>query len=171
MPVGESPLFCWMMAQKTTREALVGSIVAIAERVGASEGIEIVDVEWKGGGGHRMLRIYIDRPEGVSHGDCEFISRQVGTILDVEEVIPDGRYTLEVSSPGLERRLKKAADFERFAGRQAKVLLKEPIAGQRRWEGALAGYAGGVITLEPASGDPVSFPLMAVERANLKFEW
>ena len=171
MRVGESPLFCWMMAQKTSREAVVDRVVEIAGRVGGSEGIDIVDVEWKGSGGHRMLRIYIDKPEGVSHGDCEFVSKQVGTILDVEEVIPGGRYTLEVSSPGVERKLSKAADFERFAGRQAKILLKEPIAGQRLWEGALAGYAGGVITLEPASGDPVSFPLVEVERANLKFEW
>lgn len=169
--MGESPLFCWMMAQKTSREAVVDHVVEIAERVGGSEGIDIVDVEWKGSGGHRMLRIYIDKPEGVSHGDCEFVSKQVGTILDVEEVIPGGRYTLEVSSPGVERKLNKAADFERFAGRQAKILLKEPIAGQRQWEGVLGGYAGGVITLKPASGDPVTFPLVAVERANLKFEW
>ncbi|MCP5118527.1 MAG: ribosome maturation factor RimP [bacterium] len=159
------------MALNASREAVLDRIVHIAERVGASEGVEIVDVEWKGGGGHRMLRIYIDKPEGVSHGDCEFISRQVGTILDVEDVIPGSRYTLEVSSPGLERKLSKAGDFERFVGRQAKVLLQEPVADRRHWEGTLAGFADGLITLAPASGNPVSFPLETVERANLKFDW
>ncbi len=160
-----------MMAQTTSREAVRDRIIQIAERVGASEGVDIVDVEWKGGGGHRMLRIYIDKAEGVTHGDCEFISRQVGTILDVEDVIPGGRYTMEVSSPGLERKLSKACDFERFVGRRAKVLLQEPIADRRHWEGTLTGFANGLITLAPASGNPVSFPLETVERANLKFDW
>src|SRR5258707_12742119 len=93
--------------------AILSKIEAIAERVAQSEGIEIVDVELKGGGRNQFLRISIDKPEGVTHADCELISQQVGTILDVENLIP-GHYTLEVSSPGLERKLRKPADFERF---------------------------------------------------------
>ena len=80
--------------------AIVSKIEAIAERVAQSEGIEIVEIELKGGGRNRFLRISIDKPEGVTHADCETISHQVGTILDVEEVVP-GSYTLEVSSPGV----------------------------------------------------------------------
>jgi len=100
--------------------AILSKIEAIAERVAQSEGIEIVEVELKGGGKNRFLRISIDRPEGVTHADCELISHQVGTILDVEDVVP-GAYTLEVSSPGVERKLVKYKDFERFTGKKIKV--------------------------------------------------
>ncbi len=103
------------------REAVIDKVIEIAERVGASEGIEIVDVDLVGGGQNRVLRIFIDRPpvpgqvvdpaapQGVTHADCEFISQHVGTILDVEDVIPGAGYTLEVSSPGVERKLTQAA--------------------------------------------------------------
>ena len=117
------------------------------------------------------MRIFIDKPEGVSHADCEFISKQIGTILDVEDVVPGSSYTLEVSSPGLERRLKKPADFEKFLGSKAKIVLREPVAARRHWEGTLSGYSGGVITLQPSDGGPVQFDLGLVERANLKFDW
>jgi ribosome maturation factor RimP len=161
------------------KEELVGKIAEIAERVGSSEGIEIVDVELLGSGRGRLLRIYIDRPSrmassephGVSHGDCEFISQQVGTILDMEDVIPGDSYTLEVSSPGLERKLSKAKDFERFVGQRAKVVLREPVENQRRWEGTLAGFSEGVIALEPTAGRIIHFPLAQVQKANLKFDW
>src|SRR6266542_2030682 len=85
--------------------AILAKIEAIAERVAQPVGIEIVEIELKGGGKNRFLRISIDKPEGVTHGDCEMISHQVGTILDVEDVVP-GSYTLEVSSPGVERKLQ-----------------------------------------------------------------
>jgi len=90
------------------REAITARVTEVAERVAQTENIEIVEVQFLGGGSGRLLRIFIDKPEGVSHADCEFISHQVGTILDVEDVIPGGRYTLEVSSPGLERKLTRA---------------------------------------------------------------
>ena len=80
-----------------------------------------------GGGGSRVLRIFIDKPEGVTHADCEFISQNVGTILDVEDVIPGARYTLEVSSPGVERKLTKPREFERFVGQKVKVVLRQPV--------------------------------------------
>src|SRR5882672_11085263 len=98
--------------------AILSKIEAIAERVARSEGIEIVEIELKGGGRNRFLRISIDKPEGVTHGDCESISQQVGTILDVEDVVPGGHYTLEVSSPGVERKLSKPQEFERFVGQK-----------------------------------------------------
>ena len=117
-----------------------------------------------------MALICVLRP-GVSHADCEFISQQVGTILDIEDVIPGDSYTLEVSSPGLERKLSKAKDFERFVGQKAKVVLREPVENQRRWEGTLAGISQGVVALEPAAGRIIHFPLDQVQKANLKFDW
>src|ERR1700734_1965233 len=130
------------------KDEIVAKIAEIAERVGEPEGIEIVEVQLLGAGRGRLLRIFIDRspsgmdraaseasperPQGVTHADCEFISHQVGTILDIEDVIPGDSYTLEVSSPGLERKLSKAKDFERFVGQKAKVVLREPVENQRR---------------------------------------
>jgi ribosome maturation factor RimP len=150
--------------------AILSKIEAIAERVAQSEGIEIVEVELKGGGKNRFLRISIDRPEGVTYADCELISHQVGTILDVEDVVP-GAYTLEVSSPGVERKLVKYKDFERFTGKKIKVSLREPVENARRWEGTLASCADGLIHLEVAEGKRIQFPFDQVEKANLKFEW
>ncbi len=152
-------------------QAVVGKVTEIAQRVAASEGVELVDVEMLGGGSRRVLRIYIDKPGGVTHADCELISQQVGAILDVEDVVPGGSYTLEVSSPGLERKLTRPRDFERFLGQKANILLHEPVENQRHWVGKLAGYSNGVITLEPAPGKSVTFGLDQVKRANLKFEW
>jgi ribosome maturation factor RimP len=116
------------------------------------------------------VRISIDKPEGVTHGDCENISQQGGTILDVDDVVPGGSYTLEVSSPGVERKLLKTSDFERFQGKKAKVTLREPLDGQRTWEGTLAGVADGIISLE-VKDRTLRFPFDRVEKANLKFEW
>ncbi len=154
-----------------SRTTVVDKIREVAERVGGSEGIEIVDVQLLGGGGARTLRIFIDKPDGVSHADCETISHQVATILDVEDVVPGGRYTLEVSSPGVERKLTKPKDFERFVGQKAKLVLREPVESQKHWEGVLTGFADDTITIEPAPGRSIPIRLDQVERANLKFEW
>jgi len=153
------------------RTAVADKVREIAERVASDEGMEIVDVEMLGGGSGRVLRIFIDKPQGVTHADCEFISQNVGTILDVEDVIPGSRYTLEVSSPGLERKLNRPRDFERFVGQKIKVALRQPVENQRHWVGALKNFSEGIITLEPSPGKSVRFPLDQVERANLKFEW
>ena len=153
------------------REGINAKVLEIAERVGASAGIEIVDVQMLGGGGARVLRIFIDKPEGVSHADCEFISQNVGTIIDMEDVVPGSRYTLEVSSPGVERKLTKPREFERFVGQKVKVVLRDPVENQRHWVGALTGFAEGIITLEPSPGRTVQFPFDQVQKANLKFEW
>jgi ribosome maturation factor RimP len=188
--VGESPLFyCIKEMSVFAKEEIVGKITEIAERVAEPEGIEVVEVQLLGAGRGRLLRIFIDRPmtniaenpnlsdgasarpPGVSHADCEFISHQVGTILDIEDVIPGDSYTLEVSSPGLERKLSKPKDFERFMGQKAKVVLREPVENQRRWEGTLAGISEGVVALEPSTGRVIHFPLDQVQKANLKFDW
>ena len=170
--MGESPLFyCNKRMSEIGKETIVAKITEIAQRVGGPEGIEIVEVQLLGAGRGRVLRIFIDRPQGVSHADCEFISQQVGTILDVEDVIPGDSYTLEVSSPGLERKLSREQDFERFVGQKAKIVLREPVENQRRWEGKLAGFSQGIVALEPSAGKVIHFPLTQVEKANLKFEW
>jgi ribosome maturation factor RimP len=154
-----------------SREEVTAKVQEIAERVAASEGLEVVEVQLLGGGGARVLRIFIDKPEGVTHGDCETISQNVGTILDVEDVIPGAHYTLEVSSPGVERKLTKPRDFERFVGQKVKIALRQPIENQRHYMGTLKSFAEGILTLEPSPGKSVEVPLDQVEKANLKFEW
>ena len=153
------------------REIITAKIQEIAERVATSAGLEVVEVQMLGGGGARMVRIFIDKPLGVTHADCELVSQQVGTILDVEDVVPGARYTLEVSSPGVERKLTKPGDFERFVGQKVKVVLRDPVENQRHWVGALTSFAEGIVTLEPSPGRTVRFPLDQVDKANLKFEW
>lgn len=120
----------------------------VAERVAASMGLEVVEVDFRGGGKARMLRITIDKPAGVTHEDCANVSRDVGTILDVEDVVPGGSYLLEVSSPGLDRRLSRAAEFERFTGSLIKVTTREPIDGNRHFEGRIHSFQDGRIILE-----------------------
>jgi ribosome maturation factor RimP len=119
----------------------------IAERVVASEGMALVDVELKGGRSNTLLRVYIDKPAGISHADCQLVSEQLGTIFDVEDLFSDS-YTLEVSSPGLDRKLTKPHDFEYFAGRLARLVLRDPVDGEKVYQGRLAGYEGGRIKLD-----------------------
>jgi len=153
------------------REDVASKIEEVANRVAQSEGLEIVEVEVKGGGGNRLVRIAIDKPEGVTHGDCELISQQVGTILDVEDIVPGGRYTLEVSSPGIERKLLKTQDYERFRGKKARLTLRDAVEGRRNWEGTLAGFVDGAVALETEPGNTRQFPFTQIQKANLKFEW
>jgi ribosome maturation factor RimP len=174
-------------------------IRAAAERVARSEGLEVVDVEWKVGK-QRFLRVYIDRvPQKVaapddlmaadvagaevsagdpdpkiSHADCERVSQQLSVILDVEQLIdgPTG-YILEVSSPGLDRALKKPGDFERFVGRLAKISTSEPIENAKFFEGRLAGFADGKVRMELKGKVPrvVEIPLEGIRKANLVVEF
>jgi len=153
------------------QDEVASKIEAIAARVAASEGMEVVEVAVKGGGASRLVRISIDKPQGVTHGDCELVSQQVGTILDVEDVVPGGRYTLEVSSPGVERKLTKPGDFARFQGKKIKLVLREPFEGRRNWEGTLAGFEDGRVTLETGGQTPLKVELDEIQKANLKFEW
>jgi ribosome maturation factor RimP len=171
-------------------------IRSAAERVARSEGLEVFDLEWKMGK-QRFLRVYIDRvptakrangaeadengsesasdPYGkISHSDCERVSQQLSVILDVENLI-DGAagYVLEVSSPGLDRPLRKAADFERFAGKLAKITTSEGIGEQKFFEGRLAGITDGKVRveLEGKNARVVEVPMDMIRKANLVVEW
>ena len=150
----------------------------IAERVAASSGLEVVEVELRGGGKSRMLRIFIDKPAGVTHEDCANLSREVGTILDVEDVIPGNSYVLEVSSPGLDRQLIRASDFQRFTGSRVKLTTRQPVNGNRHFEGRLENFQEGRLTLDlstarkkhrPEDGvtQKLDIELANVEKANL----
>jgi ribosome maturation factor RimP len=158
------------------REEIISKIAAIAEQAAAPVGIEIVEVELKGSGRSHLLRIYIDRPEGVSHADCELISRSVSDALDAEDPIP-GTYELEVSSPGVERKLGKWQDWQRFAGKKVKVVLKEPVPLRegatelKHFDGVISRAEDHTVTVELTGGTNVTFPVEQVDRANLKFEW
>ncbi len=155
------------------REELLGTLTALCEQAAAGTGIEIVDVELRGSGNARLLRVYIDKPKpaGVSHGDCELISERLGTLLDEREVMAENSYTLEVSSPGVERPLKKPRDFERALGQAIKLSLKQPVDNQKRLEGKLAGISEGVLEIETAPGRNLRVDLAQVQKANLKFQW
>lgn len=156
-------------------QAVVEKITALAEQIGDPQGLEIVEVDLLGGGIHRVLRIYIDKPEGVTHEDCALLSRQLSESLDVGDVIPGGAYTLEVSSPGVDRKLSKLKDFERFKGQKIKLSLKAPVDGEKRYEGVLEEFESGVLTLSVKQGkkEPklVRIEFEQVDKANLKFEW
>jgi ribosome maturation factor RimP len=138
-------------------------------RVAAAEGLTLVDVELKGGGANQLLRITIDKTGGVSHADCQLVSEQVSAILDVEDLIP-GQYTLEVSSPGLDRKLVKPSDYEHFVGRRARLILREPVAGQRVIEGRLAGLEAGCVQLDGGEGQRTALELSNISKARLIVE-
>jgi ribosome maturation factor RimP len=140
-----------------------------AERAARTAGVEVVDVEWKIGK-QRFLRVYIDKPEGVSHSDCQAVSEQLGVLLDVEDLVPGPRYILEVSSPGLDRKLTKAADFERFVGRLARISTTQPVENSTFFEGRLAGHADGLVKME-VKGRIIELPLAGIRKANLVVEW
>jgi len=151
----------------------------IVERVAHSSGLEVVDVELRGGGKARMLRIFLDKPGGITHDDCSNFSREVGTIFDVEDAVPGGSYLLEVSSPGLDRKLSRPSDFERFTGSLVKLTTRDPVNGNRHYEGRLKEFHDGQLVLELASRKKskkhqaddaevqVEISLANVERANL----
>jgi ribosome maturation factor RimP len=148
----------------------------ITRRVAESLGLELVELEMRGSGKFRTLRIFIDKPGGVTHEDCANLSREVSTIFDVEDAVPGSSYTLEVSSPGLDRKLRNAADFERFTGSKLKLVTREPVNNNRFFEGRLARFDGRELVLElPLSkkkkqaedNKQVVIELANVERANL----
>jgi ribosome maturation factor RimP len=150
----------------------------IAARVAGSAGLEVVELELRGGGKSRMLRVFLDKPGGVTHEDCANFSREFGTILDVEDAVPGGAYVLEVSSPGLDRKLTRPADYERFTGHRVKLMTREPVNGNRHFEGRLESFREGRLTLDlsgarrkqrQADGaqQKLEIELANVEKANL----
>jgi ribosome maturation factor RimP len=154
--VGESPLF---IATEVSLNQVAASywgsmafdlerVRSIVERVASSSGLEVLETELRGGGKSRMLRIVIDKPAGVTHEDCANVSREVGTILEVEDAMPGGSYLLEVSSPGLDRKLVRPADYERFIGSLVKLTTREPVNGNQHFEGRLQSFQDGWLTLD-----------------------
>src|SRR5450432_1125978 len=164
----------------------VDRVREIADRVAASSGLEVVEVEILGGGKARMVRVFLDKVAagadplaGVTHEDCANFSREFGTILDVEDVMP-GSYTLEVSSPGLDRKLIKAADFKRFTGSRLKLTTRHPVDSNSHFEGRLESFENGRLTLDlsvashksrkkmgAAAGEKIEIEFANVEKANL----
>jgi len=136
------------------------------EPVVESMGYEFVGVEFLGAGGHGTLRVYIDRDSGVSLDDCAAISHQISGILDVEEPIKQA-YDLEISSPGIDRPLFKLADFERFAGRTAKIKLAVGLLGRKNFKGELQGVADSKLVIIEVDGEVYDLPYADIARANL----
>jgi ribosome maturation factor RimP len=195
--VGESPLFSWVEIGSAAWAQIIENMAfdldkvrQIAERVAGSSGLEVVEVEVSGAGKHRTLRVFIDRPgaapaadrpDGVTHEDCSKFSREFGTIVDVEDAFPGGSYVLEVSSPGLDRKLTKAADFERFRGQRVKLMTREPVNSNRHFEGKLESFDNGRLLLDLSAGrlnkkkvrpkegesSKIEIELRNVEKANL----
>lgn len=137
-------------------------------------GLELVGVEFRPQGGRGgLLRVYIDGANGITVDDCADVSYQVSGLLDVEDPIP-GEYTLEVSSPGLDRPLFSAADFQRFSGHRASIRMQRPVDGRRRFSGELRGFRDGRIVLvldADEGGAEVELPLVEVDRARLVPQW
>jgi ribosome maturation factor RimP len=154
---------------------VVEDVRAIATRVAATYGLEIFDVQFRREGPGMVLRVQLDRPgpaataeESVSIQDCAAVSRDLSAVLDVEDVVAVA-YTLEVSSPGLDRPLRHADDYRRFAGRRAKIVMREPVDGQAFFKGQLKGMEGGNVVID--DGKPHRVPLGVITRANLEVEF
>lgn len=141
----------------------------IAEQVAIDHGVELVHTEVAGPENKPIVRIFIDKPQGVTHDDCSDVSLHLGTILDVEDFI-HASYTLEVSSPGLERGLYKRSDYERFTGSRAKMKTREPIQGQRNFRGRLLGVEGEDVLFEDRTSGQIRVPLSSIAKANLEVD-
>ena len=156
---------------------LIESVRAAATRVATSYGLEIFDVQFRREAAGMVLRVLIDRPgpaaqaeESVSVEDCAHVSRDLSAILDVEDIVP-AAYILEVSSPGLDRPLRTADDYRRFAGRRAKIVMRERIDGQGFFRGRLGGVDGGDVIIDADDGRTRRVPLGVITRANLEVEF
>ena len=144
---------------------IVSLVRDLAEPVCESEGMELILVEYVPEKGGKTLRLYIDKPGGITLDDCAFVSHQVGDILDVN-LEGSGSYNLEVSSPGPERPLAKIDDFERFEGNIIKIKTSRPIDGQKKFKGILSGIFEGVVTLS-IENKTVAIPFQDITRARL----
>ena len=150
-----------------TEDRVLAMVMPICQTIGC----EVVDVEWKKEGSDWFLRIFIDREPSVDHALCAEVSRAVGDALDTEDFI-ESNYVLEVSSPGLERPLKKATDFQRFAGKNVVVKLFAAVDGKKEFTGELMGYGeNGVCIKDRADGQEYAFPLDKIAKAHLLFEF
>ena len=141
----------------------------VAARAASDNGLELVHAEVASSGRTLVVRIFIDKPEGVTHEDCAAMSLHVGTILDVEDFIHSA-YTLEVSSPGLERGLYKREDYERFAGHPARMKTRRAINGQRNFRGAIIGIEGDTVVFDDKTNGRVAVSLEQIAKANLEID-
>ena len=141
----------------------------IAARVATEHGLEFVHAEVGAAGRTAAVRIFIDKPGGVTHEDCSTVSHHVGTVLDVEDFIHSA-YTLEVSSPGLERGLYKREDYERFAGRLARLKARQPVNGQRNFRGRIVGLEGDEVLFDDKTSGRVRIPFALIVKANLEID-
>jgi ribosome maturation factor RimP len=150
-------------------DTVIERIRSLSLPVVEAQGMELVDVVFRREGRGWVLRLYLDQPGGVSHEHCREVSEQLSDLLDVEEII-DHPYTLEVSSPGLDRVLKTPQDFARFTGRLARIQTAAPIGGQRRFVGRLEGYRDGMVIVRQGQGPTLLIPLQAIAKARLEVE-
>lgn len=144
-------------------------IEELAEQTAIDHGVELVHAEIGGPEGHPIVRLFIDKPGGVTHDDCSDVSHHLGTVLDVEDFIHSA-YTLEVSSPGIERGLYKAPDYERFAGHLAKIKTRSPIKDQRNFRGRIVGLVNSEVIFEDKTSGRVRIPLTEIAKANLEID-
>ena len=145
---------------------------AVAQRVVDSRGFELVDVEVKRGRGDHIVRLFVDKEGGIGLAELQSVSEEVSAILDAEDPI-ESTYTLEVSSPGLDRPLKNEADYRRFVGRLVKLASYEPVAGRRHWTGRLQSVDDGVLVLvlEKEKGAVARVPIAKVSHGRLEVEF
>lgn len=168
--MGNSPLSYFLGTGKmSTVDLVVERVRTVALPLIESQGMTLVDVEFRREARGWVLRLYLDRPEGVTLENCSEVSAQLSDLLDVEGLI-EHPYSLEVSSAGLNRVLKTPQDFMRFAGRLARLETAAPIGGQRRFRGRLEGYREGMVILRQAEGPPLLLPLEAIVKARLEVE-
>lgn len=150
------------------RQSLTENVARLAEPLALELGLELVEVEFLKERGEHILRVLIDREGGVRLDDCESLSRTLGEVLDQEDPVPHS-YLLEVSSAGIERPLKKEADYKRFAGKRARIKLYSPFMGQKVYSGVLLGIENGEVRLETGKGGIIGIPPEKIAKANLLF--
>jgi ribosome maturation factor RimP len=155
--------------REETQTDIQKQVEELAESLVSSEGMELVDLEYRGEGRRWVLRLFIDKEGGVTVDDCANISRELGDLLEVKNVIRRA-YVLEVSSPGLNRRLRKKEDFSRFAGRKIKLQLASPLDGRKKIVGDLVGIEGESVIVAAPEGY-YSVALEDIAKANLIYEF
>jgi ribosome maturation factor RimP len=156
---------------------VVEQVRSVAARVAATYGLDIFDVQFRREGRGMVLRVRLDRPgasataeDSVGVDDCAAVSRDLSAILDVEDIVPTA-YTLEVSSPGLDRPLRGADDYRRFTGRFAKLVMREAVDGQTYFKGRLGGMSDGDVLIDGEDGRRHRVPIGVITRANLEVEF
>jgi len=150
-------------------EKIIDDVSKILNLLLMEEGLELFDIQYRREGRGKILRIFIDKQGGVTIGDCTKISRELSTLLDVHDIVP-GPYTLEVSSPGLDRPLKKPGDFERFKGKMVKIRTDRDIQERRVFVGRLLDFMNGIASVE-VDGRTYLIPYSEIEKANLQLDF